>query len=368
MRLKRFLAFHLVLLLAVIGMIGQSGSGSAHLPTYEAGGSSISTAMKIPDANVSYAIYAEYADATNRIHFYAFSVEAGHLLNFLVGVPAIGGLGDFAPVVILLGPGLQSPDNYTSGLLSEFSVALPPGNGAMSWVYVGTEDVKEFEPFTQTDLWVRQDTEVILPSQGVYYLAVAVPLGSTQDATSGFGKYVLAPGVLEQFSLLDFMTIPVVWVKTHVFWDQSILVMMIPTILTVVLGTGSTWYIAERRAGSTISSLPRNLRSIFYVGIIGGMLMIGTCINQLIFVFGYTEFSPGGADLFVIVLQSIGLILGIAAARQVPRFTKTAPWTFLAIPAAIAFFALAVGSGFIVGPVLFLAAIVSEHIIVWRRA
>lgn len=367
MHRTRLLAFWLVLTVVVIGMIGLSGSSSAHLPIYQAGGSSISTAMKIPDANVSYAIYAEFPEAANRIHFYAFSVEAGHLLNFQLGVPAIGSLSDFAPVIVIIGPGLQSPDSYTSGLLSGFSIALPAGDGAVSWVYVGTKNVKEFEPFTQTDMWVRQDSEITLPSQGVYYLAVAVPQGSSQDAASGYGKYVLAPGKLERFSLLDYMAIPVDWMKTHTFWDQNLLMMMIPTMLTVVLGTAGTWYFADRRKVSPISSLPRGHRAIFYVGIIGGMLMIGTCVNQLVFVFGYTRFSLGAGDFIVIMLQSIGLLLGIAAVRQVFRFTRPASRAYVVIPAAIAFAALVVGSGFIAGPALFLAATVSELFLVRRR-
>ena len=315
------------------------------------------TALKIPDANVSYGITAEFSSSTNRIQFYAFSVEAGHVLNFQLGVPAISSLENFAPAILLIGPDLASPDSFTAFLLNQFEIDLPSGNGATSYIYNGTVNEKEFEPFTQVNLWIRQDAEVTLPSQGVYYLAIAVPEGWAQDSTSGFGKYVLAPGVLEKFSILDYMSIPLDWIKWHSFWEDSVVLFMIPTFVVVIAGTLGTWFYAEKRRPDIFKENLDGVKPVFYLGVVGTALMVGSAVNQLALVFGYSISQSGGASFIVVMLQTIGLLLGLSALRMMLGMMRlrSARGMMLTIglAALVTFGALIVGAGWIVGPMLF---------------
>jgi len=328
------------------------------------------TALKIPDANVSYAITAEFSSETNRIHFYAFSVEAGHLLNFQLAVPAISNLERFAPVVLLIGPGLPLPDSLTTLLLNQFDVDLPSGSGATSYFYNGTDNEKEFEPFTQVNLWIRQEAEVTLPSQGVYYLAVAVPEGWSQDATSGFGKYVLAPGVLEEFSILDYMAIPLDWIKWHTFWEDSVVLLMAPTFVVVIASTFATWFHAEKRRADTFKGRPNGMKPVFYLGVVGATMMIGSAVNQLILVFGYSVSSFEPASFIVVMLQSIGLFLGVLALRMMLGVMKlrSARSMMLAIGSltVVTFGVLMVGAGWMIGPMLFVLGYLAGLVLTYR--
>lgn len=353
-----------MLAVTVMGMTSIAGPGSAHLPIYTSGGSTMSTALKIPDANTSYGIAAEFPSSTNRIQFYAFSVYAGQDLSFELDVPAISSLQDFAPVILLIGPGLHSPDSNTSRIIDEFSITLSSGDGATIYLFNGTENVRVFEPFTQTNLWVRQSVEVTLPSRGIYYLAVAVPQGWPHDATSGFGKYILAPGTVERFTLLDYMSIPIDWVKWHAFWGQSVLLLMVPTFLVVVIGVAGTWYYLKNRRPEMLESKPSVTRTGFYLGAVGAMLMVGSTVNQMALLFYYTMFSLETADYIELMLQVIGLVLGILAFRMVfglmRRRSTASKVLSIALLVLIGFAALIVGAGWLVGPVLFGCAGLTE--------
>jgi hypothetical protein len=315
------------------------------------------TALRIPDANVSYGITAEFKSSTNRIQFYAFSVEAGHILNFELLVPAISSLENFAPVVMLIGPGLPAPKGLTAELIAEFDIALAPESGATSYLYNGTENVKEFEPFTQVNLWPRQKAEMTLPSQAVYYVAVAVPQGWAQDATSGFGKYVLAPGVVEKFTLLDYMAIPLDWIRWHAFWGHSVLLFMLPTFSTVIIGACGTCYYVKKRRPELLQDSPYISKAGFSLAMVGAMLILGSTVNQLALLFGYTKLQLSTADFIELMLQSIGLALGILAffmsfRLMRPRSTAKMMMTGILV-AVIVLGALIVGAGWLVGPILF---------------
>lgn len=315
------------------------------------------TALRIPDANISYGITAEFKSSANRIQFYAFSVEAGHVLDFDLLVPAISSLENFAPVVMLIGPGLPDPQGITADVIAEFDIALASGSGATCYLYSGTENVQEFEPFTQVNLWTRQEVEVTLPSQAMYYVAIAVPEGWAQDATSGFGKYIFAPGVVEEFALLDYMAIPLDWIRWHAFWGHSVLLFMLPTFSVVIIGACGTGYYVKKRGLELLKDKPCISKAGFFLAMVGALLMIGGTVNQLALILGYTRFQLATADYVGIMLQSIGLSLGILAffmSFRLMRSKSTGGMVMIGIPlAVIVLGALTVGAGWLVGPILF---------------
>lgn len=352
--------------------IGISSPVSAHLPIFEAGGQTIDTALKIPDANVSYAITAEFTSSSKRIHFYAFSVEAGHVLNVALAVPAIPDLEEFAPVLLLIGPRLPSPDEFTTRLVLgfEINVHLGLGMGAVSYVYGGVENVRTFEPFTQVNMWDRQELEVLLPSQAVYYLAVAVPEGWSQDARSSLGKYILVSGLLEEFSLLDYVAIPLDWIRWHQFWEHSLVLFMLPTILVTAIGILFVWYYSRSGKKDVLANLTTAIKVPLYVGLVGALLILGSVVNQVSLVFGYTRFSFELVDYIVLTLQTIGFFLGLVALRvslSVRRRRSLPALVFaVLVVVLVSFGALLVGAGWIVGPFMFAIGTISALVIVNR--
>jgi hypothetical protein len=104
-----------------------------------------------------------------------------------------------------------------------------------------------YEPFTQTSYVSRQEVVIDhLPSSGKYYLVVfnAMP-------TNSLGKYVLAVGDIEAFSLPDcFTTLPVAWFHTKLYFEDYLTVVgaivlivcvLVLLILTIIIFLSLKW-------------------------------------------------------------------------------------------------------------------------------
>ncbi|MDF2425712.1 MAG: hypothetical protein OPY08_04710 [Nitrosopumilus sp.] len=95
--------------------------------------------------------------------------------------------------------------------------------------------VEFYEPFGQITYWERQEFKTEIPADGTYFLVV-------MDEKNQSGKYSLAIGTIEDFSLVDFFTIlPKAWIDTKLFVNDynsitiSILILMgfviVPTLI-----------------------------------------------------------------------------------------------------------------------------------------
>jgi hypothetical protein len=68
-----------------------------------------------------------------------------------------------------------------------------------------------YEPFGQITYWERQELRTDIPADGTYFIVV-------MDEKNQSGKYSLAIGTIEDFSLVDFFTIlPKAWIDTKLF-------------------------------------------------------------------------------------------------------------------------------------------------------
>ena len=124
--------------------------------------------------------------------------------------------------------------------IGDLPFAIPPGMRAIVVDYNGPIPSSEFyEPFTQTSYWERQEIVInTLPSVGTYYLVV-FDRSLIQDE----GKYTLAVGEIEDFSLLDFFTIiPPAWLDTKFFFEDYVsptiaisLLVVVPLLITILL-------------------------------------------------------------------------------------------------------------------------------------
>jgi hypothetical protein len=124
--------------------------------------------------------------------------------------------------------------------IGDLPFAIPPGMRAIVVDYNGPIPSSEFyEPFTQTSYWERQEILInSLPSVGTYYLVV-FDRSLVQDE----GKYTLAVGEIEDFSLLDFFTIiPPGWLDTKFFFEDYVsptiavsLLVVVPSLITILL-------------------------------------------------------------------------------------------------------------------------------------
>jgi hypothetical protein len=167
----KFLKITLVFLLL-------SSLSLAHSPRMVSEGVHLSAgnAYQIPDANISWALYAKLP--ANNVEWYNFELKAGQALYVSMTVPQISGLENFAPSFAIIGKGLSASK-------LEF---VPQGMGAV----VVPPSVATLEVHAGHGYWVRQSITIKAPSSGTYFVAVF------HEAAKA-GKYVLAPGRAEVF-------------------------------------------------------------------------------------------------------------------------------------------------------------------------
>lgn len=354
------LVIPLTLVSILLGLIAFSSGASAHVPIYSSGGHSYTTALRIPNSSVSYATYAEFEGYTfAEIQFYSITAASGQIQYIELDVPT--GYESLAPVLLFIGPGLSEPDESTDYVLTLFGLELSSGQGALSWNYSGPLDEKEFEPFTQEVLLKRQSVNVTLSESGTYFIAAAriiPPFGPNYSILIREAKYILVTGTEEKFTVLDYILIPYDWFKGHLFWNENPLIFLLPTYVITFTGLALVAFMRRSRPTSTAVGPDRKGQAIFYSAIAGGLLMFAGGVNQLVFLFGNPLFSLGVGETIVLILQGIGIVLGVIAVRLAFSFLKPAKWLRVFVAAAIFVIALVVGAGFIVGPILFFAGAV----------
>jgi LPXTG-motif cell wall-anchored protein len=189
------------------------------------------TALTIPDATVSYALYGNLA-SNKQVDLYKFTLDRETPFHARISVPKRPGNADFTPAFVVIGPGLP-----TMNMPPNFPLDIPADQGRAILLSQGEAD-DFFEPFTQTTLIQHQLFSRTL-GPGTYYIAVYDPTGKT-------GKYVLATGDREQFGLLDWLSLPVIWFKVRTWYDAAQTYLILAG-LAAVLGGGIYYFRRKRK-------------------------------------------------------------------------------------------------------------------------
>lgn len=167
------------------------------------------SALQIPDHKVSWAIYENLGE--NEAKFYTFEANEGDSFYASIVVPKIDGLEEYSPTLFLIGD-----DNFEKKKINYEQNF--PGN-------------EFYEPFGQITYWERQEYTTEIPVDGTYFLVV-------MDEKNQSGKYSLAIGTIEDFSLVDFFTIlPKAWIDTKLFVNDYSSILMFILILLGVIAT-----------------------------------------------------------------------------------------------------------------------------------
>jgi hypothetical protein len=141
---------------------------------------SIDTAYNIPDASISWALYAKLP--SKGTEWYSFELKAKQTLYVSMTVPQIEGLEDFAPSFAIVGQGLSASklEPMPSGMKA---LPVPPNMGAV----LVPPTAPRLEVHGGHGYWIRQSATIKAPFAGTYFVAVF-------QGASKAGKYVLAPG------------------------------------------------------------------------------------------------------------------------------------------------------------------------------
>jgi hypothetical protein len=183
-------------------------------------------AYPLPDIVTAYASFGELK-SPRQVDLFTFVVTQETPFYARISVPKQHGWQTFRPAFVLFGPGLP-----TSNTPPNFPLDLPMDLGRAILLPDENED-EFFEPFTQTTYIQRQFLSRKL-HPGTYYLAVYDPEGKT-------GKYRLATGDKEKFTLLDGLRFPLTWIQVRL-WYNAPQTWLILAAIAVLLTGAIYWF------------------------------------------------------------------------------------------------------------------------------
>jgi hypothetical protein len=181
-----------ILFLFLIILVSLNPAYAHKLISHDDAHRNFESALQISDYKVSWAIYENLGE--NEAKFYTFEAAKGDSFYASLAVPKIEGLEEYSPTLVLVGD-----DNFEKKKIN-YEKNFP-----------GDEF---YEPFGQITYWERQELKTEIPADGTYFLVV-------MDEKNQNGKYSLAIGTVEDFSLVDFFTLlPKAWIDTKLFVDD----------------------------------------------------------------------------------------------------------------------------------------------------
>ncbi len=198
----------IALITSVMIMLGISLPAMGHKPVIIDGGpTTIETAYDIADPEVSQVGYHK-VDANQPTLWFSFEADSGMQLYLELGVPKIAGLEALRPRMALVGPGL--PENL------DFPFEIPENYGVVIFDTAIETPVEFHEHFTGTRSWKFTPERPVVLETGKYYLAGYLPDGVE-------GKFWMAIGTKEEFSLMDIISLPRIVVDVRRFHEVFVI-------------------------------------------------------------------------------------------------------------------------------------------------
>jgi hypothetical protein len=337
--IRSYRALNVLSLFLVVLLLAGTGIVSAHAPLDVGSNEDIANATLISNPEKSFVIYTELHDS-GEAQYYLFPMKKGETLYGSLQVP---GAGSMVPDMVIIGPGIEP-----TGTVPSF-IEIPAGSGAM--VIPGNPPGKPaYEPFTPQPVYEVARFNVTVPREGNYYIAVYGP---------GGGKYSLAPGFLEQFTLSEWLLIPWSVVSIHLWEGQSPWFVFAPMILVLIGGLALM--------GIYRKQLGLHQDPVRWMIVISGLLYLGGAAMTGLQVI-HTVQATGYSNIVIVTLMFIAgpVILGIFAVLEGIRQPRPDSLLKSGIKmVVIGLLGLLVWAGLIIGPVL---ALVSGVLILAKHA
>ena len=309
---------------------------NAHVPMSADNNNNLSTALSIEKPLKSYVIYGHLHDAGDAA-YYQFNLNEGDQLKLSL---MTNGFDAPVPDMIVMSPGnTGSPDNLPQ------NVDIPPGYRAE--IIKGKKPVSaEYEPFSPAAIFNVASYSEKITRPGTYYVAFVSPADET--------RYSIAVGYLEEFSVSEWILVPVGVINTHIWEGQSLIAILAPFLTIMILGL----ILIARQEQTRQIKKPVS----FWLATIAGLCYLGgssIILVQMVHVLRVTGFSAG--VIVTCILAFIPILLGIwilHIARSTFPLSKKNRFSL----GIIGMLGLLFWAGLIIGPVIaFIAALVPEH-------
>jgi MFS family permease len=244
------------------------------------------------------------------------------------------------PDMVVMSPG-------TAGNIETLSLPVTVPLGYNAEVIKGQKPVTaEYEPFSPAAIFNVASYSKNITDPGTYYVAVISPADETQ--------YSIATGYLEEFTIQEWVLVPINVIKTHLWEGQSIIAILAPFLAVMILGLILT---ARRERDKKIKK-PLS----FWLATIAGLCYFGGAaivLVQMVRVLKETGFSAG--VIVTLIFALIPIMLGIWALRVARSPSPLSLKNRLSL-GIIGLLGLLFWAGLIIGPVIaIIAALVPER-------
>jgi hypothetical protein len=286
---------------------------------------SLDTAFEVPNPTKSWTLYRELHHE-GEVEYYKLYLNSGEKLR--VSLYTKERKENFAPHLIIMGEDFQLPDSLPS------FIEIPDGYGARL-IEPTMAEKPEYEPFTPASYYYLVDVDETILKEGDYYLAIYNP-----DLKEG--KYGIAIGYKEEFTLSEWLLIPFDVIGIHEWEGQSLIVILMPMLLSLVLGL-------VLLAWKSI----RKLNIFNILGIVAGLF----CVGSGLMLFMQMLFALYGAVfnwlivltiVFIALPLSIGFVLLKKSLQVEAELSKRGRVVFL----ILGFASLFTWSGLLFGPAI----------------
>ena len=306
----------LIITLAVILLMLPA---QAHVPGVAEG-----DVIVVPDAEKSYAWYG-LLDDPDEADQYLLTAGEGTEIRLSISTPDQG----VSPSAALIGPGIAGQDP-----LPDF-ITVPQGQGSIL-IPAEEEPVVSYEPFTPMAMYEVSSFSTAAPVDGEYTVMV---FGDE-------GRYILATGFLEEFSLTEWLLIPVSVLSVRNWQGQSVFLNLVPILAAVIIGA---WWFRNRIAAPQWPGI--------WLLVIAGFAYIGSGIlvfAQMIIAGLLT--GPVPSMILTALFATIPVILGLVLIRIAVKTGPSPSYADRVKMAVLGILGLIFWAGLIAGPVLAMAA------------
>jgi hypothetical protein len=319
--MKRVLGIGFIIILSLILFLP---SVLGHVPVDSEDNTSLEGAQEITEPQKSWAIYDEL-DHEEEGKYYFVNLKEGERLYVSLLTPDEG---DFAPNLLIMGPGLGFNDTVAHFVEVE--------EGLDRILLEGERGDASYEPFTPAANFPITEFDQDVNESGRYYIVVF--------SEESHGRFILAVGYQESFSLVEWLKIPLDLINIYLWSGHSPLIVILPFLAWLVVGI---YILFSRINTDTLNT---------WLFLIGGLMFLGSATVTAIemgIAMGRSGFGAGVIVTLIFIL--IPVLLGLFLLLRVLKGEK------LEKNKRLAFFVygllgLFLWAGVIVGPVLVILA------------
>lgn len=301
----------------------------SHVPLGGGDNRSLATAIAIPDVGKSYTVFSSLNGAGEG-RYYRFDARAGQRVLIVLQVSVDAGRAGLEPHLALMGPSL-----VTNASLPSY-IEVPEGAGVVRVDGALPERIY-YEGFSPAVFYRVAVLDIIAPSNGTYYFVVY--------STGVGGNFNFAVGYREEFTLSEWLTVPLNQLEIYQWEGQPLYLAVLPMALVVAVALpASLWRLKNTGSG---------LNPYMVASLLAGLLFLGSsamAFYQMLYCISYAGLVP--ELIITVIFAVIPMVLGAFVLRLSFSSKKRVRGKDRVLVAAVGVVALFFWAGLYLGPAL----------------